>query len=77
MNAETQDISIRQFLLTNLHVPSRSHHHDIPKFNIPLDNFSKSIPSLGSFPYEYNEKDGTAPVIWNGPTLAVKGTKSL
>jgi hypothetical protein len=79
-NAATQDMSIRQFLLTNLQVPNRSQtsnpHHDIPKFNISLDNLSKSIPSLGSFPYEYNEKDGTAPVIWNGPTLAIKGTKS-
>jgi len=76
----TQDMSIRQFLLTNLQVPNRSQtlnpHQDIPKFNISLDHLSKSIPSLGSFPYEYNEKEGTAPVIWNGPTLAIKGTRS-
>lgn len=78
-NMEMQDMSIRQFLLTNLHIPSpskRIHDHERPKFKVPLDVLSKSIPALGSFPYEYNESDNTAPVTWTGPTLAIKGTKS-
>jgi len=76
------DLSIRQFLLTNLKLPSHSrtapHHAAQEKatFNVPLGILSRSIEALGSFPYQYNPADLSAPATWNGPTLVIKGTKS-
>ncbi|CAA7267528.1 unnamed protein product [Cyclocybe aegerita] len=76
------DISVRQFLLTNLQLPSHSRAvaHDASsekaRFIVPLNILTHSIESLGSFPYEYNVEDGSVPKTWDGPTLAVKGTRS-
>ena len=77
-----QDISIRQFLLTNLQlpIPSRSGSHDTSqekaRFIVPLDILDRSIGALGSFPYEYDKKNQTVPTTWDGPTLVIKGSKS-
>lgn len=77
-----QDMSIRQFLLTNLQlpIPSRSGSHDTShekaKFIVPLDVLERSISALGSFPYEYNKENQTVLTTWDGPTLVVKGAKS-
>ncbi|KAF9048875.1 Alpha/Beta hydrolase protein [Panaeolus papilionaceus] len=74
-----KDVSVRQFLLTNLKVPS---HHPVTghvhkaKFLVPLDILSQSIDEIGSFPYKYDAQTDSAPVTWNGPTLAIKGSKS-
>ena len=79
---QIQDISIRQFLLSNLQVPipSRSGSHDTSnekaKFIFPLDIFEHSIDALGSFPYEYDKENQFVPTTWDGPTLVMKGTKS-
>ncbi|KIM39337.1 hypothetical protein M413DRAFT_415968 [Hebeloma cylindrosporum] len=76
------DISIRQFLLTNLKLPSHSkttQRHDAEekaKFIVPLGILSYSMEALGSFPYRYNPDDQSVPTTWDGPTLVVKGTKS-
>ncbi|KAF8903687.1 mitochondrial protein [Gymnopilus junonius] len=75
------DLSVRQFLLTNLKVPvhARTDHdggHEKAKFIVPLDILSSSIPNLGSFPYQYNAEDNSVPTTWTGPTLAIKGIKS-
>jgi len=75
------DMSVRQFLLTNLQLPSHSHtnhgsHPHKAKFVVPLDVLSKSIPALGSFPYQYSSEDDTVSTTWQGPTLAIKGSKS-
>jgi len=50
--------------------------HPKPKFIIPLDIIEKAVPALGAFPYEYNKEKNTASTTWDGPTLAIKGTKS-
>ncbi|KAF8173057.1 mitochondrial protein [Pholiota molesta] len=83
LKAYEPDLSIRQFLLTNLKLPSHSRtnpHHEVgedrAKFIVPLDILSQSIDALGSFPYEYNAADDSVPTTWDGPTLAVKGSKS-
>ncbi|PPQ63218.1 hypothetical protein CVT24_005678 [Panaeolus cyanescens] len=74
-----KDMSVRQFLLTNLKVPS---HHPVTghahkaKFIVPLDILSKSMEDIGSFPFKYEEETGSSPVTWDGPTLAVKGGNS-
>lgn len=79
----TQDISIRQFLLTNLQLPIPSRNgsydttsHEKAKFIVPLDILDRSITALGSFPYEYDKENQTVPTTWDGPTLVVKGGKS-
>jgi len=78
-------MSVRQFLLTNLQLPSHSrapstHKHDgapeKAKFIVPLSILSGAIGDLGSFPYQYNATEDAVPVTWDGPTLALKGTKS-
>jgi len=80
-NDQIQDISVRQFLLTNLHLPtpSRSASHDTShekaKFIVPLDILERSIGALGSFPYGFDENQ-VVPATWDGPTLVVKGIKS-
>ncbi|KAF9534144.1 alpha beta-hydrolase [Crepidotus variabilis] len=81
LSSHESDMSVRQFLLTNLHIPSASRtasqsSDERVKFIVPLDTLSQFISELGSFPYEYNAATGTVPVRWEGPTLAVKGTKS-
>ncbi|EIW69069.1 hypothetical protein TREMEDRAFT_31506 [Tremella mesenterica DSM 1558] len=56
----------RQFLLTNT-IHSSSGHLS---FRIPLNLLSRSIPSIGDFPYHPGE------VTWEGPTLFLKGEHS-
>ncbi|KAF8960026.1 Alpha/Beta hydrolase protein [Flammula alnicola] len=77
------DISVRQFLLTNLKLPSHSRtaiHHEgaqeKAKFIVPLGFLSQYVDALGSFPYRYNAAANSVPTTWDGPTLVVKGTKS-
>jgi len=62
-----QDLSVRQFLLTNLN-PSTSTTHQT--FRIPLHYIEQSIEGIGDFPYEPGERK------WEGKTLLVKGAKS-
>ncbi|KDR78645.1 hypothetical protein GALMADRAFT_244117 [Galerina marginata CBS 339.88] len=75
------DVSVRQFLLTNLQLPSHSRtaSHDATekaKFIVPLDILSRSVEALGSFPYRYNVEENSVPTKWEGSTLVIKGTKS-
>lgn len=84
------DLSIRQFLLTNLVLPPHSAHmpsvstggaYTKPRFTLPLDLLEDSIPALGAFPWEYRVpvgREGHKPEhpTWDGPTLVVRGTKS-
>lgn len=62
-----QDISVRQFLLTNL---ATTPPQTPLKFKVPLDIISRAIPNIGWFPYEPGE------VSWDGPTLIMRGSKS-
>jgi len=85
-----QNLSIRQFLLTNLILPPHSAHtpsastrgaHNKPRFALPLDLIEHSIPALGAFPWEHRVpvgREGQKPEhpTWDGPTLVVRGTKS-
>ncbi|KAG6831519.1 hypothetical protein H0H92_009787 [Tricholoma furcatifolium] len=64
------DLGIRQFLLTNLNVPS-PHSGATVNFKVPVDILTDAIPDLGSFPYV---PDGLNQ--WRGSTLVVKGAKS-
>ena len=77
---QTQDLSVRQFLLTNLLLPSNSQTHGTThnkaKFIVGLDTIAKSISSLGSFPYGYDTETETAEKTWDGLTLAIKGKAS-
>ncbi|KAF9460327.1 alpha/beta-hydrolase [Collybia nuda] len=64
------NIGVRQFLLTNLVLPSDSEPtRKTVKFQIPIPILANAIPDLGSFPY------GQGP-SWNGKTLVVKGLRS-
>lgn len=80
------DVSIRQFLLTNLvkmapkksdkdtSAAVRDHHHAHKtelRFRIPLQTLAKSLPAMADFPF----KDPDA-ARFEGPTLVVRGTKS-
>ncbi|KAG8942896.1 hypothetical protein FRC00_011548, partial [Tulasnella sp. 408] len=69
LQAYEPDMSIRQFLLTNLDRVSHGtgHHH---KFRVPLDILDKGIEGIGDFPYEPDHRK------WEGKTLFVKGSKS-
>ncbi|CAO1636514.1 unnamed protein product [Sympodiomycopsis kandeliae] len=61
------ELSIRQFLLTNLHRPVS----DEPwRFRIPVVTIKKHLSQIGDFPFE--SKDRT----WQGKTLFVKGENS-
>lgn len=64
------DMSIRQFLLTNL---VRSRHGDAPRYHwrIPLSTLAKSLPDLADFPFKDPEQHR-----YKGPTLVVRGTRS-
>jgi len=62
-----QDISVRQFLLTNL---ATTPPQSPLKFKVPLDIISRAIQNIGWFPYEPGE------VSWDGPTLFMRGSRS-
>ncbi|KAG8972549.1 hypothetical protein FRC05_009782 [Tulasnella sp. 425] len=69
LQAYEPDVSIRQFLLTNLDkAPSGATPHQ--KFRIPLDILYNAIDGIGDFPYEPDHRK------WEGKTLFVKGSKS-
>ncbi|KAG6865003.1 hypothetical protein C0991_005691 [Blastosporella zonata] len=70
LKAEEQDLAVRQFLLTNLDVPSKQLNGTV-KFKIPVNILTDAIADLGSFPYM---PDGSHQ--WQGRTLVVKGAKS-
>ncbi|OCH94808.1 alpha/beta-hydrolase [Obba rivulosa] len=63
---KVRDPLTRAFLLTNF----ESSHHSPLKAKIPIDIVGRSIPEIGSFPYEPSER------TWEGPTLFIKGAKS-
>jgi pimeloyl-ACP methyl ester carboxylesterase len=62
-----QELSIRQFLLTNSLIDKQT---KTLKFRIPLPILSESIPAIGHFPYAPGEAE------WNGPALFIKGAKA-
>ncbi|KAG9296937.1 hypothetical protein G9A89_006892 [Geosiphon pyriformis] len=61
------DISIRQFLLTNLKKDPKS---GVYKFRIPLEILGESLEKLGDFPFE------SAHHTYHKPTLFIAGTRS-
>ncbi|KAH8887464.1 alpha/beta-hydrolase [Thozetella sp. PMI_491] len=63
-----KSLTIRQFLLGNLHRPEGS---TAQKFRVPLDILAKALDHLGDFPY----KDPNA-VRFEKPALFIRGTKS-
>ncbi|KAF5379698.1 hypothetical protein D9615_005736 [Tricholomella constricta] len=65
-----KDLSIRQFLLTNLMLPSNPSDKTV-KFKIPIATLKGAIAALGSFPFALDEGRQ-----WHGRTLVVKGAKS-
>lgn len=63
-----QSLSIRQFLLGNLH---RKPGQNTQTFNVPVDTLGVALGHLGDFPF----KDPTQ-VRFEKPALFVRGTKS-
>ncbi|KAG6879232.1 hypothetical protein C0992_004293 [Termitomyces sp. T32_za158] len=63
-----EDMTVRQFLLTNLN--PLTPNEPFAKFRVPLDILTDAIPEIGSFPYVPGERQ------WNGPTLFIKGSQS-
>lgn len=63
----SQAMSIRQFLLTNLH---KSDSSDSWSFRIPVSLIKKYMSQIGDFPYDASDR------TWDGKTLFIKGTKS-
>jgi hypothetical protein len=67
-----QNIGVRQFLLTNLILPSNADpSRKTVKFQVPVSLLAEAIPALGSFPYTRDEGRQ-----WHGKTLAIKGLRS-
>ncbi|KAJ3743997.1 alpha beta-hydrolase [Lentinula detonsa] len=62
-----KDPSTRAFLLSTLTTPSSD--SESARFRVPLNILSRSIPDIGSFPYDPGE------AIYKGRTLLVKGGK--
>ncbi|TEB27085.1 alpha/beta-hydrolase [Coprinellus micaceus] len=73
-----EDPVVRQFLLTNLVLPSHSRatapHHDKAKFALPLDILKPAIDALEEFPYDHTSDRGHP--IWAGPTRVIAGRNS-
>ncbi|KAJ3571076.1 hypothetical protein NP233_g3992 [Leucocoprinus birnbaumii] len=67
------DLSIRQFLMTNLILPAPLQSHTRPHFHLPLDVLKQAVPELGWFPYDLNDPKRPQ---WNGKTLIFRGLKS-
>ncbi|OTA92321.1 hypothetical protein M434DRAFT_21979 [Hypoxylon sp. CO27-5] len=63
-----EDLSIRQFLLGNLHRPAGS---SAQKFRVPLATLAKSLGHLGDFPFKDPSKRR-----FEKPALFVRGTRS-
>ncbi|KAG2017614.1 hypothetical protein CC2G_007113 [Coprinopsis cinerea AmutBmut pab1-1] len=71
-----QNPAVRQFLLTNLLLPSHSrtsHTHEKAKFALPLSILQDALPDLAEFPYDH--KEATHPTF-DRPTLVISGTHS-
>lgn len=64
----SQSLTIRQFLLGNLHRPV---NEKVQKFKIPLTILSTSLDKLGDFPFKEPEE-----VRFEKPALFVRGTQS-
>jgi len=62
------DITVRQFLLTNLNRMTTS--EPFAKFRVPLETLAEAMPEIGSFPYMPGER------VWEGLTLFIKGSQS-
>lgn len=80
----SQDLGIRQFLLTNLHRPDSSRPWT---FRIPIHLIKEHLSQIGDFPYDApgvdvpaEAADSAAPSrqtrTWQGKTLFIKGEKS-
>ncbi|KAF6759822.1 mitochondrial protein [Ephemerocybe angulata] len=72
-----RDASVREFLLTNLQLPSHARtanpKRDRAKFILPLDILGPAIRNLEEFPYDYSAPERP---IWSGPTLVIGGLQS-
>lgn len=71
------ELTIRQFLLTNMHrsPPSAPHW----TFRIPVKMIDSCLEQIGDFPYDDEQglqEDGRETRKWEGQTLFVKGAKS-
>ena len=66
------ELSVRQFLLTNL-----ERDGDTMRFRIPVDAILKSLKAIGDFPYAPPSDVPSQPQYqWYGPTLFIKGMRS-
>ncbi|EXJ80265.1 hypothetical protein A1O1_08407 [Capronia coronata CBS 617.96] len=80
------DLTIRQFLLTNLvkmpaggaeyqdhahHTGDRHAQKTELRFRIPLQTLAKALPAMADFPFKDPDR-----ARYEGPTLVVRGTKS-
>ncbi|CAK7212248.1 hypothetical protein SEUCBS140593_001440 [Sporothrix eucalyptigena] len=66
-----KSLTIRHFLLGNMHRVKAPHGEHVLQFRIPLDTLGKALDTLGDFPY----KDPNA-IRFEKPALFVRGTKS-
>lgn len=67
-----QDLSVRQFLLTNFVQPTGDETHG--RFRLPLDIIKDYIPTLGDFPIEPLSEQTSS--VLNGNVMFIKGEKS-
>lgn len=63
----TQDLGVRQFLLTNL---DRGSPSDPYRFRLPLHYLANAIGEIGNFPYQPGER------VFEQPSLFLKGESS-
>ncbi|KAG6808143.1 hypothetical protein H0H92_005268 [Tricholoma furcatifolium] len=63
-----KDLTVRQFLLTNLNSVTESEPY--LKFRVPINTLDTALPEIGWFPYAPGERR------WDGPTLFIKGSQS-
>jgi hypothetical protein len=68
ITGSTQDLSVRQFLLTNL---DRASPSDPYHFRIPLPFLQNAIDEIGAFPYTPGER------VYEKPSLFLKGEPLL
>lgn len=64
-----ENLTIRQFLLGNLHRPKKEEREQ--KFKVPLNILGKSLDFLGDFPFKNPDE-----MRFNRPALFVRGTRS-
>ncbi|WFD43783.1 ribonuclease III [Malassezia psittaci] len=65
------NLSIRQFLLTNL-----TRTDDGLRFRNPVETLLNALDGIGQFPYKPQNDGQPAEKHWNGPTLFIKGKNS-